>query len=134
MSLGIGIDVRIKRIYEAPGEDGERVLVDRLWPRGVAKDAARIDQWLKDLAPSDALRVWFGHDPSRWGEFRRRYRRELAAHRGQIQALRRLARQRPLTLLYSARDPRHNQAVVLRAVILGRASPGRNATDSQPSR
>ena len=115
------LDVRIKRIYELPGRDGERVLVDRLWPRGVAKEGARIDQWLKDIAPSAELRAWFAHDPARWAQFRRRYRRELAACRAQIEALRRLARRRPLTLLYSARDERHNQAVVLREVILGRA-------------
>ena len=121
MSGRAPLDVRIKRIYEPPGEDGERVLVDRLWPRGVAKSAAGIDQWLKDLAPSAGLRTWFGHDPARWAQFRRRYRRELSARRGQIEALRRLARRGPLTRLYSARDERHDQAVVLREVILGRA-------------
>ena len=124
MSSKTSLDVRIKRIYEPPGPDGERVLVDRLWPRGVSKEAAGIDQWLKDIAPSGELRAWFGHDPARWEEFRRRCRRELTACREQIEALRRLARQRPLTLLYSARDERHNQAVVLREVILGRKPSG----------
>ena len=124
MSPKAPFDVRIKRIYESPGLDGERVLVDRLWPRGVTKEAARIDQWLKDIAPSNELRAWFGHDPARWAEFRRRYRRDLTACPERIEALRRLARQRPLTLLYSAHDERHNQAVVLREVILGRAPSG----------
>ncbi len=130
MSPKPALDVRIKRIYDRPGLDGERVLVDRLWPRGVARNAARIDQWLQDIAPSNELRAWFGHDPARWEEFRRRYRRELAARREQIEALRRLAGQRPLTLLYAARDKRHNQAVVLREVILGRAASGRGGAGS----
>lgn len=119
MKRGTTPDVRIKRIYETPGSDGERVLVDRLWPRGVSREAAAIDRWLKELAPSDALRRWFGHEPARWAEFGRRYRRELAAQRELIEELRRLARSRPLTLLFSARDAAHNQAVILRKVILG---------------
>jgi len=106
--------VRVKRVYEpAARDDGVRVLVDRLWPRGVSKAAARVDAWLKDLAPSAALRTWFGHDPARWTEFRRRYQRELAATDARSQLLA-LADHRPLTLLFGAKDPDHNNAVVLR--------------------
>lgn len=112
------LDVRVRRIYEAPGEDGLRVLVDRLWPRGIRRERAAIDAWPKALAPSSALRRWFGHDPSRWREFRRRYRAELAEQRPLIEALRRAARERPVTLLYAARDAEHNHALVLREVIL----------------
>jgi uncharacterized protein YeaO (DUF488 family) len=107
--------VRVKRIYErASSEDGARVLVDRVWPRGISKSKARIDTWMKDVAPSTALRKWFGHDPERWPEFRCRYRAELADHRQLLKELRALGRKGPLTLVYSARDEKHNQAVVLR--------------------
>ena len=105
--------IKIKRIYQAadPG-DGTRVLVDRVWPRGMARDRAGIDAWLPDAGPSSELRKWFGHDPERWAEFRERYRAELAdnAHVADLLAL---AAVEPLTLLYSARDTEHNQAVVL---------------------
>ena len=110
----------IKRIYEPalPG-DGCRVLVDRLWPRGLSRDAAAIDHWFKEIGPSNELRTWFGHRPERWDEFSRRYRAELA---GEVVApfvreLAALARKGSLTLLYSARDEAHNQAVVLAEVI-----------------
>jgi uncharacterized protein YeaO (DUF488 family) len=104
----------VKRVYEAPSkEDGLRVLVDRVWPRGLSKEKARIDHWLKDAGPSTALRKWFGHDPERWREFRRRYRAELAKHPDALDALRSLIRGRRATLLYGARDEAHNQAVVL---------------------
>jgi uncharacterized protein YeaO (DUF488 family) len=114
-----GPEVRIKRAYEAPASgDGTRVLVDRLWPRGVSKAEAGITQWMKDVAPSSELRKWFGHDPGRWEEFRRRYRTELAGKKALVAELRELARKGPLTLVYSARDQAHNQAVVLRETLL----------------
>lgn len=116
-------NVRLKRAYEAPvAGDGSRVLVDRLWPRGVRKEDAALRMWVKDVAPSDALRRWFGHDPARWDGFRIRYRVELASRRDAVTALRSLARQGTLTLVYGARDREHNEAVVLRNVILGRAA------------
>ncbi len=111
--------MRAKRVYEpATREDGVRVLVDRVWPRGVSKSKAAIDHWMKDVAPSTALRKWFGHDPERWTEFRRRYRKELAEHPELLKELRALARKGPLTLVYSARDEQHNQAVALREQLL----------------
>ena len=111
--------VRIKRAYEAPAPaDGTRVLVDRLWPRGVRKADAGIATWMKEIAPSDPLRRWFGHDPRRWPEFRRRYRAELGHHGDWVAQLRELVRKGPLTLVYAARDEEHNQAVVLREVLL----------------
>jgi len=107
-------DIRIKRIYEpASGDDGARVLVDRIWPRGIRKDEAQLTLWLKDVAPSTALRKWFGHDPARWTEFRERYRRELAGDAPAVAELRDLAGEGRVTLLYGARDETHNQAVVL---------------------
>ncbi|HEX7329321.1 MAG TPA: DUF488 family protein [Casimicrobiaceae bacterium] len=113
----------MKRAYEpAAAGDGARVLVDRLWPRGVRKEDAALHSWAKELAPSDALRRWFGHDPSRWDEFRRRYRSELAEKRDAVGNLRGLAREGTLTLVYGARDTEHNEAIVLRNVILGRAA------------
>lgn len=111
-------DVRIKRIYDKPERsDGLRVLVDRIWPRGVTKRAAALDDWLRELAPSTGLRKWFGHDPRRWSEFRRRYRVELREHALQLNALRRLAARQRVTLVYSARDAQMNQAVVLQAAL-----------------
>ncbi len=111
--------VRIKRAYEPPSPgDGTRVLVDRLWPRGVKKAQAGISQWMKEIAPSNELRKWFGHDPARWEEFRRRYKAELAGKRDLIRQLRELAREDTLTLVYSAHDEAHNQAVVLREMLL----------------
>ena len=105
--------VKIKRIYEpAAPEDGQRILVDRLWPRGVAKAEAHIDLWLKDVAPSADLRRWFGHKPERWAEFQKRYLAELKDNPA-FEDLRRLARGKPTTLLYGARDETHNQARVL---------------------
>jgi len=106
-------EISIKRAYEPPSaSDGRRVLVDRLWPRGVSKAEARLDDWLKAVAPSDALRRWFGHQPQRWEEFRRRYREELAGNPA-VETLRKLAAEAPLTLVYGARDEAHNDAVVL---------------------
>ncbi|HEX7128096.1 MAG TPA: DUF488 family protein [Thermodesulfobacteriota bacterium] len=122
--------IRIKRVYEpASPEDGYRVLVDRLWPRGVSRATARIDVWARVLAPSDALRRWFGHDPERWDEFRRRYRRELAQAepKAALADLAAHARRGPVTLVYGARDPEHNQAVVLAALLRARLA-GRRRT------
>ncbi len=113
-----GRSVQIKRIYdERSPSDGYRVLVDRLWPRGIRKEDAAIDDWQRELAPSTQLREWFSHDPDRWLEFRRRYRAELRQHTAQVNALRQRAVRRRLTLLYSARDTMFNQAVVLKEVI-----------------
>ena len=112
--------VKLKRAYEhAAAGDGIRILIDRLWPRGVKKADAAIDQWVKDIAPSTALRKWFGHDPVRWQEFRRRYAEEVRAHPEQLDRLRALARQGPITLVYSAHDEVHNDAVALRGLLLG---------------
>ena len=113
-------DVKLKRAY-VPAEptDGTRILVDRLWPRGVKKEDAAIEQWLKDLAPSTGLRNWFGHDPARWEEFRERYAAELSQNTDQLEQLRALARKGPVTLVYSAHDEAHNNAVALRDFILG---------------
>jgi uncharacterized protein YeaO (DUF488 family) len=111
----------LKRAYEPPEKaDGTRILVDRLWPRGVSKTEARLDEWFKEIAPTTELRTWFGHDPDRWDEFRRRYRAELAGHPEILKDLRRRAREGPITLVYSARDEAHNDALVLRDVILGK--------------
>jgi uncharacterized protein YeaO (DUF488 family) len=110
--------IKLKRAYEKPAaSDGTRILVDRLWPRGLKKETAAIDHWFKEIAPSTDLRKWFGHDPSRWGEFRKRYTAELRRHTEQLDELRKLARSGPLTLVYAARDEEHNDAVVLRAVL-----------------
>jgi uncharacterized protein YeaO (DUF488 family) len=118
------MDVRLKRAYEpASDEDGYRVLVDRLWPRGVPKKQAELDDWEKELAPSSKLRAWFGHEPGRFPEFRRRYIDELRANRARLRELRRRARIGTLTLVYSAHDSEHNDAVVL-AEVLRRGLPG----------
>lgn len=110
-------DIRLKRAYEpAEADDGTRVLVDRLWPRGLSKAKVAIDVWLKDVAPSNDLRHWFGHDLKRWNEFRRRYKAELASA-NELKELRQLARKGRLTLVYGARDQQHNQAVVLKEVL-----------------
>lgn len=109
------MSVRVKRAYEAPAKsDGFRVLVDRLWPRGVSKEAARIDLWAKDLAPSAELRRFFGHDPERWPEFRQRYFRELSSEEELLQPLERRARRGRLTLVYGAKEERYNNAVALK--------------------
>ncbi len=111
--------VRIKRIYDPPEpEDGRRVLIDRLWPRGMAKDEARIDEWLKEIAPSDELRQWFGHDPARWEEFASRYREELKGGGELLKRLRTEARKGTVTLLYAAKDTEHNNAVVLKELLI----------------
>jgi uncharacterized protein YeaO (DUF488 family) len=113
--------IRLKRVYEEAMEsDGTRVLVERLWPRGLSRERARIDLWLKDVAPSDELRRWFAHDPQKFPEFRRRYEQELRDQetaRAALAHLLELARRGPLTLVYSARDSEHNNAVVLRDLL-----------------
>ncbi len=111
--------IRLKRVYEpASPEDGVRVLVDRLWPRGLRKEDAAVAHWMKDIAPSSTLRQWFGHDPERWPEFRRRYTAELRHHEQELEELREFARHGQVTLLFGARDEAHNDAVVLRDVLL----------------
>jgi uncharacterized protein YeaO (DUF488 family) len=113
--------IQIKRAYEpAAPEDGDRYLVDRLWPRGVKKDTLHLVGWLKDVAPSDSLRHWFGHDPARWTEFRRRYRKELKSHEPALKPLRDALKRGTVTLVYSAHDEEHNQAVVLREFLAAR--------------
>lgn len=113
------MSVAIKRVYESPAKaDGLRVLVDRVWPRGLTKDEVHVDHWLKDVAPSSTLRKWFGHDPKKWTEFQKRYRAELDDNPAMDQ-LRTLAKGHKVTLVYGAKDEEHNQAVVLADVIGG---------------
>ena len=107
-------DLALKRIYEpATADDGKRILVDRIWPRGISKQKAALDLWLKDIAPSTGLRKWFGHDPARWSEFRRRYQAELDANPEPLAQLRSLLKSGRVTLLYGAQDTIHNQAQAL---------------------
>ncbi|HKF25653.1 MAG TPA: DUF488 family protein [Candidatus Acidoferrum sp.] len=115
--------VRIARIYEAPTQqDGWRVLVDRLWPRGVKKEKARLDEWMKEVAPSDDLRKWFAHKAERWAEFERRYRAELGTKKELIKILAAMEKKHgTITLLFGAKDSEHNQAVVLRNVLKAKA-------------
>ena len=114
--------VLIKRAYEAPAQgDGVRILIDRLWPRGIKKEVLALDQWDKELAPSTELRQWFGHDPALWAEFQQRYAEELRAHSDALDALRTLARKSPITLVYGAHDEAHNNAVALRDILLADA-------------
>jgi uncharacterized protein YeaO (DUF488 family) len=115
--------IRLKRAYEPPtAGDGTRILVDRLWPRGIKKSAATIDIWMKDIAPSTKLRQWFGHETNRWEEFRRRYVVELDKKSDLINQIRDLARSGSITLVFSAHDQAHNDAVVLREVLLEHSS------------
>ena len=110
--------VEIKRVYEDPGRaDGTRILVDRLWPRGLSKEKARVDLWLKDIAPSTELRKWFSHDASKWTEFQARYRKELKSEADLLDVLKEKAAKGPITLLYGAKDEVHNEAVVLRSLL-----------------
>jgi uncharacterized protein YeaO (DUF488 family) len=110
--------IKLKRVYEAPSAtDGFRVLVDRLWPRGLTKDRAAVDLWLKEVAPSAELRKWFGHDPAKWKQFQVRYRKELRAGHDAIGLLREKSKQGTITLLYGARDTEHNEALVLKALL-----------------
>jgi uncharacterized protein YeaO (DUF488 family) len=115
---GVSTMIRLKRAYEpASDDDGARYLIDRLWPRGIKKEDLRIDGWLKEIAPSTELRKWFGHDPAKWVEFQQRYRRELEDNAAAWQPLLDAARQGTLTLVYSAKDTEHNDAVVLHALL-----------------
>jgi uncharacterized protein YeaO (DUF488 family) len=117
------MEIRLKRAYDPPdSKDGYRLLIDRLWPRGVSRDRAALDGWEKELAPSEKLRQWFGHEPSRFEEFRRRYSEELRNRRPLLTELRRRARDDTLTLVYAAHDTEHNDAVVL-AEVLRRGLP-----------
>lgn len=107
--------IQVKRVYEAPSEeDGLRVLVERLWPRGLSKQRAAVDVWLKDVAPTPELRKWFGHDPAKWEEFRARYKAELAEKEDPINFLREKDKEGIVTLIYAAKDEEHNSAVVLK--------------------
>lgn len=115
--------IKLKRAYEPPGaDDGMRVLVERLWPRGVKKADAAIDRWAKEIAPSTELRKWFGHDPARWEEFRRRYADEVRHHADELSELRALASRGPVTLVFAAHDEARNGAVVLRDILSGRVA------------
>lgn len=112
---GVNAEIEVKRVYEDPADtDGCRVLVDRLWPRGLSKERASLDHWFKDLAPSNELRHWYGHDQEKWEEFRRRYRAELEAEPAVLEPLLRLLKsERRLTLLFAAKDEKHNNAIAL---------------------
>lgn len=122
MSKG-AMEIRLKRAYEpAEPSDGYRILVDRLWPRGLSRERAELDAWDRELAPSTELRQWFSHEPSRFPEFRRRFCEELGEHRSALARLRRRAREGTLTLVYAAKDTDHNDAVVL-AEVLRRGLP-----------
>lgn len=125
--------LRVKRAYEPTAtSDGLRILVDRLWPRGMSKSRADIDEWIKEVAPSIELRQWFAHDPKKWPEFQRRYKRELRRRSDLVDRLARLARRRRVTLVFGARDEKHNDAVVLAEVIRRRME--RDATMRRTTR
>jgi uncharacterized protein YeaO (DUF488 family) len=111
--------IRIKRVYEeATSGDGFRILVDRLWPRGLSKDKAKIDSWLKDIAPSDDLRKWFAHDPRKWADFKTKYENELKGRQELLHKIQQAEKEKgTVTILYAAKDERHNNAVVLRVVL-----------------
>jgi uncharacterized protein YeaO (DUF488 family) len=112
--------IKLKRVYEEPARtDGTRILVDRLWPRGLAKEKAHVDLWLKEVAPSTALRKWFAHDPAKWPEFKARYKAELRHNSPQLDVLKKAISRGPTTLLYGAKDTEHNQAVVLQDLLGG---------------
>lgn len=118
--------LQLKRVYDAPAAgDGVRILVDRLWPRALSKEEARVDLWLRDVAPSAALRRWFGHDPTRWDEFCRRYRKELDGASAPMRRLTALAAGGGVTLLYAAKDAERNNAVALRDYLARRRPPAR---------
>ncbi|HVZ79814.1 MAG TPA: DUF488 domain-containing protein [bacterium] len=113
--------IQIKRVYQTPSsKDGKRFLVDRLWPRGLSKEKAKLAGWIKEAAPTPELRKWFGHDPKKWIEFKKRYRRELPAHLALLRPLLEAARQGTVTLLFAAKDEAHNNAVVLKSYLRSR--------------
>jgi len=123
--IAYGKDVKLKRAYESPEPgDGMRILIDRLWPRGIKKTDAAIDRWIRDLAPSTELRRWFGHRLERWPEFRRRYVAELQERRELLEEIRAATRAGPVTLVYAARDEAHNNAAVLKELLSGEAAAG----------
>lgn len=112
------MDVQLKRVYEKPDpKDGFRILVDRLWPRGLTKEKAAVDLWLKDIAPSTELRKWFAHDPEKWKEFQKRYLKELKENKEVVAALKEHLKKEQVTLLYAAKDEAHNEALVLKDFI-----------------
>jgi uncharacterized protein YeaO (DUF488 family) len=112
---GSSVTIKLKRAYEAPAEDdGLRVLVDRLWPRGVSKDSARIDLWAKEITPSTELRTWYGHDPARWAEFRKRYFQELDGNREAVAAFKARIGRKKVTFVYGAKDTEHSHALALK--------------------
>jgi uncharacterized protein YeaO (DUF488 family) len=112
------VSIRLKRVYDKPANaDGQRVLVDRIWPRGLTKQEARIDEWLKEIAPSTRLRKLFGHGPARWKEFKKRYAAELDEHREQVERLARESRKGTVTLLFAAKDIEHNNTVAVKEYI-----------------
>lgn len=109
------MEIKIKRVYEKPSKgDGYRILVDRLWPRGLTKEKASIDLWLKEIAPTTALRKWFGHDPGKWKEFQKRYHQELKNNKDQVLLLKGQIKKGKVTLVYGAKDEEHNEALVLK--------------------
>lgn len=112
------MNLKIKRVYEHPEkDDGVRVLVDRLWPRGLTKERAAVDLWLKDVAPSTELRKWFGHDPAKWEQFQIRYRKELTEKKDDLKLLAEKSKKNTVTLVYGARDVEHNEARVLKTIL-----------------
>ncbi len=110
--------IKIKRIYEpASPDDGKRIYIDRLWPRGMKREEVKIDEWLKEISPSDGLRKWFGHDPSKYTEFKKRYAKELEKHEETLERIRREGKQETVTLLFSAKDVEHNNATVMKELL-----------------
>lgn len=121
MSKG-SLTLKIKRAYDPPqASDGRRLLVDRIWPRGIKKDELRLDGWEKDVAPSTTLRKWYGHDPAKWATFQDRYFRELAGHSDAVERVRTQARKKTVTLVFAARDVQHSHAVALKNYLEGKA-------------
>jgi uncharacterized protein YeaO (DUF488 family) len=115
----VDFSIRIKRVYDFPTEvDGFRILIDRLWPRGMSKEKAKLDLWMKDIAPSEQLRTWFNHEPSKWGEFQKKYKTELSEKQAAIKRLEQLEKEKGLiTLIYSAKDTEHNNALALKSIL-----------------
>ena len=112
------MNIKVKRVYEKPNaKDGFRILVDRLWPRGLTKEKAAADLWLKDIAPSTELRKWFNHDPEKWKEFQKKYQKELEENKEVVSVLKEHVKQGPVTLLYAAKDEEHNEALVLKEFV-----------------
>lgn len=130
-----GAMIKIKRIYDsASKQDGFRILVDRLWPRGLSKDVAAVDLWIKDIAPSDDLRKWFGHDPEKWDDFRSRYQIELDSKTDDLQVLLEKCNQDTVTLLFAAKDSDHNNAVVLKDYLMRKQRPAPSLSNSKHHR